>query len=175
MWNLMSNLGPRTDPWGTPDVSRAGLSMTDDGEIGGDITGGVALIDKAVLIPFGWQWCVGWRSRLLHRHVAVRLANLHLSAAGKTAVWQHEGGRTMMKQGNLKGGNQSFWWTKQIDSLQHIHLVSCCQGLPQMADLMLLCISISSSHTQSPVTPTVWSRVLRSSASQQTPSCSPGM
>lgn len=40
---------------------------------------------------------------------------------------------------------------------------------------MLLCILISKSHTQSPVTPAVWSRVFRSSVSQQTPSCSPGM
>lgn len=63
-------------------------------------------INKGELIPFGWQWCVGTVSRPLHRRAAGRWVNLHLSAAGRTAVWQHGGGRPLMKQGNLKDISQ---------------------------------------------------------------------
>lgn len=63
--------------------------------------------------------------------------------------------------------NKLSWWTGCI--------AICYLHSPQMEALMLLCISIRRSHTQSPVTPAVCSMVFKSSVSQHIPSCSPGI
>lgn len=80
-------------------------------------------INKGELIPFGWQWCVGTVSRPLHRRAAGRWVNLHPSAAGRTAVWRHGGGRPLMKQGNLKARmflkNSVAWLADSISVCCH--------------------------------------------------------
>lgn len=105
---------------------------------------------KGELIPFGWQQCVGTVSKPLHRRAAGRWVNLHLSAAGRTAGWQHGGGTPLMRQGNLK--DTSHLLTNSADWLAdwlHIHSLSLFSAYPRW-QIWCFYVFQSAGHTHSP-------------------------
>lgn len=73
--------------------------------------------DDDALVPFGWRWCAGTGSTPLHRRAAGHWVNPLLCAAGRTAGWQHGGGRPQRRQGSLNDRSQSSFLTLQFQTV----------------------------------------------------------